>query len=221
MSAANPQSVAARSKDALRASASASVAASAASPATAVSSSLSPSSAVDELAAVKQRITQVEGDIDRVEKQLAAAIEKRDRFDDDETKWQRCDHDVQRLAKEKEQLRSKEALLLKEKQQLRDELNRKERVLQNRTCSTTGQYQPTPGLLLFHSMLLCSHTRFSIPFVFVRLRVALSRGHNSSVIRPSRSVAVVRRYDKASIARPAELAVRVWSAFSSLLTLCC
>ncbi len=114
MSAAHSESVAPVSKDALRASASASVPASAASPSSAAASS-SPSllsSPVDELAVVKQRITQVEGDIDRVEKQLAAAIEKRDRFEDDEKKWQRYDNDVQRLAKEKEQLR--------------DELKRKE-----------------------------------------------------------------------------------------------
>ncbi len=128
MSVAIPESVAAVSKDALRANAFASVSASVASPAAAASSS----SPIDELATVKQRITQVEGDIGRVEKQLAAAIEKRDRFEDDEKKWERYNSDVQRLAKEKEQLRE----LLKE--QLRDELKRKEMALVQ-ASTTTGQ----------------------------------------------------------------------------------
>ncbi len=145
MSAANPESVAV-SKDALRASASASVAASAASPAAAAASSSSP---IDELAAVKQRITQVEGDIDRVEKQLAAAIEKRDRFEDDEKKWQRYDNDVQRLA---EQLRAKEALLLKKEEQLRDELKRKELALEHAASPSQCSPTPAPRLLFLPSV---------------------------------------------------------------------
>ncbi len=122
MSAANPESVTAASRDAFHDSASASVAPSAALPATAASSSPAALPSVDdELAAVKRRILDVEGDIARAEKQLTAAVEKRDRFEGDEKKWERCDSDVQRLSKEKEQLREKEALLLKEKEQLRDE----------------------------------------------------------------------------------------------------
>ncbi len=126
MSAANPESVTAANRDALRASASASVAPSAALPATtaaAASSSAALPSVDDELAAVKQRILLVDGDIARVEKQLTAAVEKRDRFEGDEKKWERYDGDVQRLSKEKQQLRDEKALLL---EQLRDELKRKE-----------------------------------------------------------------------------------------------
>src|SRR4051812_39561156 len=110
----NPESVAAVSSDALLASASASVAPSTALPATAASFSAAPR-LEHELAAVKQRINDVEGDIARVEKQLTAAIEKRDRFEGDEKKWERYDDEVQ-------QLRTKEALLLKKEEQLRDEL---------------------------------------------------------------------------------------------------
>jgi len=131
MSAAPQASVAGAGKDALRASAAASVAPTAASPApAAASSSPAPPPTADELAAVKQRITAVEGDIARVEKQLAAAIEKRDRFEDDEKKWERYDGDVQRLCKEKEQLRDEKALLLKKEEQLRDEFKRKENALE-------------------------------------------------------------------------------------------
>ncbi len=83
-----------------------------------------------ELAAVKRCILDVDGDIARAEKQLAAAIEKRDRFEGDEKKWERYDGDVQRLAKEKVQLRDEKALLLKKEEQLRDELKRKELVLE-------------------------------------------------------------------------------------------
>jgi hypothetical protein len=133
MNAAQPESVVAASRDALRASASASVAASDPSPAAAAgppasSSSLSahqpPVRVIDELATVKQRITDVEGDIARVEKQLADAIEKRDRFEDDQQRCDRYDGDVKRLAKKEEQLRE-------EKAQLRDELKRKELALEH------------------------------------------------------------------------------------------
>jgi hypothetical protein len=80
-----------------------------------------------ELAAVKQRILDVEGDIARVEKQLTAAIEKRDRFEGDEKKWERCDDEVKQLRE----------LLLKKEDRLRDELKRKEVALGQ--PSTTGQ----------------------------------------------------------------------------------
>ena len=84
---------------------------------------------------MKQRITDVEDEIARVEKQLIAAIQKRDRFEnDDEKKWERYDADVQRLAKEKEQLRT-------EKEQLRDELKRKELAHEH---TNAGQCMPLP-----------------------------------------------------------------------------
>lgn len=72
-----------------------------------------------ELAVVKQRIPEVEGQITQVAKQVEAAVSKRDSVADDEPKWTRFDADVQRLGRKEEQLRY-------EKQQLRDELARKE-----------------------------------------------------------------------------------------------
>ena len=120
MSAANAESnTQASSRDAACASASTSASSATSFPAAAASSSSAALCLEHELAAVKQRILDVEGDIAKVEQQLTAAMEKRDRFEDDEKKWERHDGDVQRLAKEKEQLRT-------EKEQLREELKRKE-----------------------------------------------------------------------------------------------
>jgi septal ring factor EnvC (AmiA/AmiB activator) len=119
------ESVARASKDALprgsdaaahslAAAASAAAAAAVASP-----SSLSAQQPVhDELAVISQRITGVESDIARVEKLLAAAIEKRDSFEDDEKKWERHDRDVARLTKKEEQLREDKTLLLKKEERL-------------------------------------------------------------------------------------------------------
>lgn len=117
----------------------------------------------DELAAVKQRITDVEGSIVRVENQLAAAIEKRDRFEDDEKKWERYDGDVQRLAKKEEQLRE---LLLKEKEQLRDELKRKELALERE-----GERTPCFARLPRIPMWLNSSSLFCV-LLLVRLRAS-------------------------------------------------
>ena len=117
MSAAKPESSTVASRDAAHASASTSASSATSLPAAAASSAALLLE--HELAAVKQRILDVEGDIAKVEKQLAAAIEKRDRFEDDEKKWERHDGDVQRLRTKEEQLRTKE-------EQLRDELKRKE-----------------------------------------------------------------------------------------------
>lgn len=117
MSAAKPESVAAMSKDALRASASASVAAHAASPVTAAaSSSSSPFPSLEhELAAVKQQIAALEPKIDATEK-------RRDARSEDDPLWIRADDELK-------QLRAKEALLLKKEEQLRDEFKRKELAL--------------------------------------------------------------------------------------------
>ncbi len=140
MRAANRESVAAVSKDALRASASASVAASAASPATAAAaSSSSPPplpSLEHELAAVKQQLAALQPKID-------AAEQRRDQLRDKGDPDWRLDNE------ELKQLRDEKALLLKEKE-------RKEAVLQYGTCSTTGQCQPThwPASLPFHAAVL-------------------------------------------------------------------
>jgi predicted nucleic acid-binding Zn-ribbon protein len=125
MSAANPESVAAGSKDALRASASASVAADAASPASAASSSSPPLRSLEhELATVKQQLAALQPKIDAVEK-------RRDARSEDDPLWIRADDELK-------QLRTKEALLLKKEEQVRDELKRKEMACVQQP-STTGQ----------------------------------------------------------------------------------
>lgn len=73
---------------------------------------------------MKQRIAEVEREIAQVAKQVEAAVSKRDSIaDDDDPKWARYDADVQRLGREKEQLRDE---LKREKEHLRDELKRRE-----------------------------------------------------------------------------------------------
>ncbi len=114
------------SKDALRASASASVAASAASPATAAASSspLLPS-VEQELAAVKQQLAAMQPKIDATEK-------RRDQLRD------KGDPDWKVDSEELKQLRTKEALLLKKEEQLRDELKRKELALEHINATGPG-----------------------------------------------------------------------------------
>jgi hypothetical protein len=181
MSAPKPESVAAGSKDArLRASASASVAATAASPAAAVASSSSfpfPSLA-HELTAVKQQIAALQPKIDATEKRRG---ELRGKGDPD---WKLDNEELK-------QLRAKEALLLKKEEQLRDELKRKERVLQYGTCST-GQGQPTlwPASLPFNAAVL-SCMILASTCVHMPVCPVLSRGHSRCVIPLSRSVTVV------------------------------
>jgi hypothetical protein len=127
MSAANPESVAAVSKDALRASVPASVAANAASPAAAAAavSSSSPLSLEHELATVKQQLAALQPKIDAAEQRRD---ELRGKGDPD---W-KLDND------ELKQLRTKEALLLKKEEQVRDELKRKEMACVQ-PSTTTGQ----------------------------------------------------------------------------------
>ena len=89
-----------------------------------------------ELAAVKQRIAEMEQEIAQVVKQLDAAASKRDSVADDDPKWARFDADVQRLGRKEDRLRDEKALLLKKEEQLRDELKRKELALEReRQCT--------------------------------------------------------------------------------------
>ena len=121
MSAAIPESVAAMSKDALRASASASVAASAASPAAAAAASSIP--ALRGLAQVEQDIADTVAE----SRTLATALKQCE----DAAKSALLDRQLERLAKREDRLRD-------EKAQLRDELKRKELTLVQ-PIATTGQ----------------------------------------------------------------------------------
>jgi predicted nucleic acid-binding Zn-ribbon protein len=138
MSALHSESVAPANRDALRASASASVASSTAWPAAAASSS--PAAALlsldHELAAVKQRIEDNEIEIASVATQVTVAVSKRDACEVDDPRRLDFVANVQRLSKEKEQLRDEKALLLKKEERLCDELKRKETLLEQRRSAT-------------------------------------------------------------------------------------
>lgn len=117
MSASPPASVAAASRDAIRASASTSVAPITASPVTAATSSAAPLPIVEhELAAVKQQIVALQPKIDAAEK-------RRDARSEDDPLWIRADDELK--------------LLLKKEERLHDELKRKELALDQ--PSITGQ----------------------------------------------------------------------------------
>lgn len=128
MSASPPASVAAASRDALCASASTSVAPITASSATAATPSAAPR--VDDLAAVKQRIAHVAGEITVVEKEIAEAKTLRDACPVGSELRQEHTAELQRLGRKEDRLRE-------EKSQLRDELKRKELALDQ--PSITGQ----------------------------------------------------------------------------------
>ena len=132
MSAAPRASVAGAAKDALRASASASVAPTTASPAAAASSSSSALLApqTTELAAVKQLISDVADSIGGVEAEITAAKQARDASPAGSEQRQELSAELQRLGRKEDRLREEKALLLKKEEQLRDELKRKELELQ-------------------------------------------------------------------------------------------
>ena len=132
MSAANPESVTAANRDALRASASASVAPFAALPATAAASSSSSAlpSIEHELATVKRRIAHVEGEITAVETEIVDAKTVRDACTVGSELRQEHTAELQRLGRKEERLRDEKALLLKKEERLHDELKRKELALE-------------------------------------------------------------------------------------------
>ena len=122
MSAAPLVSVAVAGHDTLRASASASVAPIAASPAAAAAAAASSlPTAEHELAAVKRRIEDSESEIASVAAQVAVAVSKRDACKVDDPRRLDFAADIQRLSKEKEQLRDEKAFLLKKEERLQNE----------------------------------------------------------------------------------------------------
>ena len=127
MSATNPESVIAANKDALRASASASVAPSAVLPATAASSPAAFPSFEQELAAVKRRISDVEKEIDEVKENRKACAPGDD------------------LWKE----------YTSELKQLRDELKRKESLLEQRRSAPGTITDTTHGTCIMHPISDC------------------------------------------------------------------
>lgn len=80
----------------------------------AVSSAAVDLSVEGQLADVSSKITAVEQQINDVAAQVDAAVQKRDKFETDSQNWSNLDRNVQRLRKEKEQLRDEKLLLQKQ-----------------------------------------------------------------------------------------------------------
>ena len=99
----------------------------------AAASSLPDASLAQELAAVKQRIADVETEIEEAKENRKARVPGDDL-------WKEYSSEIK-------QLRDEKALLLKEKEQLRDELKRKELALEHINVASPGQSVTAPRLL--------------------------------------------------------------------------
>lgn len=113
-----------RGSDAAAHSAAAAAAAAAGAAPVAAASPLPDASLAQELAAVKQRIANVETEIEEAKENRKACVPGDDLWKE--------------YSSELKQLREKEALLIKKEEQLRDELKRKE-IAFGQPSSTTGQ----------------------------------------------------------------------------------